>query len=198
IVPTAALLAFSQFTAFHNDFRGAIAGAIAGVVAMIPEGLVLLTSLAFVLAATTLARRRVLVQELPAVEGLARVDVVMLDKTGTITQGAMRFDELEPVDDRDAVAAALGALAADESRNATTQALAAAFPAPPDWYRTGAVPFSSTRKWSAATFEARGTWVLGAPEMVWVGRPADDPVRLRGEGLAETGRRVVLLARADE
>ena len=197
IVPTAALLAFSQFTAFHDDFRNAVAGAIAGVVAMIPEGLVLLTSLAFALAAVTLARRRVLVQELPAVEGLARVDVVMLDKTGTITEGAMRFDDLEVLADGRPVAAALGALAADEDRNGTMQAVAEAFAAPADWTRTGAVPFSSARKWSAATFDTHGTWVFGAPEMVWVGRPADDPVRRRAEELAAAGRRVVLLAHTE-
>ena len=72
--------------------REAIAGIVAGVVAMVPEGLVLLTSLAFGVAAVTLARRQVLVQELPAVEGLARVDVVLLDKTGTLTEGAIVFD----------------------------------------------------------------------------------------------------------
>ncbi len=197
IVPTAALLAFSQFSAYGDDFRQAVAGAIAGVVAMIPEGLVLLTSLAFALAAMALARRRVLVQELPAVEGLARVDVVMLDKTGTITEGSMRFDDLEALTDRDAVEAALGALASDEDRNATMQAVADAFTPPADWKRTAAVPFSSTRKWSAASFGPHGTWVFGAPEMVWVGRPADDPVRQRSERLAAAGRRVVLLARSD-
>ncbi len=65
---------------------------------MVPEGLVLLTSIAFMVAALTLARRKVLVQELPAVEGLARVDVVCLDKTGTLTEGEIVFDELEPLD----------------------------------------------------------------------------------------------------
>ena len=197
IVPTAALLVFSQFAAHDDDFREAVAGAIAGVVAMIPEGLVLLTSLAFALAAMALARRRVLVQELPAVEGLARVDVVMLDKTGTITEGSMRFDELEAITEGDTVAAALGALATDDDRNATMQAVADAFTAPQGWERTAAVPFSSTRKWSAASFGPNGTWVFGAPEMVWVGRPADDPVRQRSEVLAAAGRRVVLLARCD-
>ena len=145
IVPTAILLAFSQFKAYH-DARRAIAGVIAGVVAMIPEGLVLLTSLAFAVAAVTLARKRVLVQELPAVEGLARVDIVVLDKTGTITEGVMRFDELEPVGDHDLVADALGALAADENRNATMQALCEAFPTPEGWSRTASVPFSSARE----------------------------------------------------
>jgi cation-transporting ATPase E len=197
IVPTAALLAFSQFSAHDDDFREAVAGAIAGVVAMVPEGLVLLTSLAFALAAMALARRRVLVQELPAVEGLARVDVVMLDKTGTITEGSMRFDEIETLIDRATVEAALGALATDEDRNATMQAVADAFAPPAGWERTATVPFSSTRKWSAASFGPNGSWVFGAPEMVWTGRPPDDPVRQRAEHLAATGRRVVLLARTD-
>jgi cation-transporting P-type ATPase E len=196
IVPTAILLAFSQFKAFDSG-RRAMAGVIAGIVAMIPEGLVLLTSLAFAVAAVSLARNRVLVQELPAVEGLARVDVVVLDKTGTITEGVMRFDSLEVVLEHDEVTDALGALAADEQRNATMQALCEAFPTPPGWIRTAAVSFSSARKWSAAAFESHGTWVLGAPEMVWVDRPADDPVRARSERLATDGRRVLLLARSE-
>ena len=196
IVPTAILLAFSQFKAYHET-RRAVAGVIAGVVAMVPEGLVLLTSLAFAVAAVSLARKRVLVQELPAVEGLARVDVVILDKTGTITEGAMRFDALESVAHHDAVPHALGALAADEHRNATMQALSEAFPAPEGWTRDASVAFSSARKWSAATFGTLGTWVIGAPEMVWVDRPAADPIRARCESLAAEGRRVLLLARAD-
>ncbi len=196
IVPTAILLAFSQFKAFHSG-RRAVAGVIAGVVAMIPEGLVLLTSLAFAVAAVSLARKRVLVQELPAVEGLARVDVVVLDKTGTITEGVMRFDTLETIGEHDDVADALGALASDDGRNATMQALCEAFPTPTGWTRTASVSFSSDRKWSAAMFGTHGTWVLGAPEMVWVDRPADDPIRTRYERLAADGRRVVLLARSD-
>jgi cation-transporting ATPase E len=155
---------------------------------------VLLTSLAFAVAAVTLARRQVLVQELPAVEGLARVDVVCLDKTGTLTEGAIEFDELVPLTADDSASTALGALASDENRNATMNALSVAFPAPPDWTRFATVPFSSARKWSGATFADRGTWVLGAPEMVWVGRDGDDPVRQRADRLAAEGRRVLLLA----
>ena len=105
---------------------------------MVPEGLVLLTSIAFMVAAVTLARRKVLVQELPAVEGLARVDVVCLDKTGTLTEGEIVFDELRTARRRASRPshAALGALADDENRNATLVALAAAFPAPDGWART--------------------------------------------------------------
>jgi cation-transporting P-type ATPase E len=193
LVPTAALLALSQFNA-HEGWREAMAGVVAGVVAMVPEGLVLLTSLAFAIAAVTLARRKVLVQELPAVEGLARVDVVCLDKTGTLTEGAIVYDRMEVLDASVAVDDALGALAADEQRNATMSAVAASFAAPAGWERTDAVAFSSARKWSAASFDGHGTWVIGAPEMVWAGRPADDPVRVRADNLAATGQRVLLLA----
>jgi cation-transporting ATPase E len=193
LVPTAALLALSQFHS-HHGWREAMSGVVAGVVAMVPEGLVLLTSLAFAVAAVTLARQKVLMQELPAVEGLARVDVVCLDKTGTLTEGSIRFDTFEPLDDGAPVADALGALGADEHGNATMGAIADAFDAPAEWTRTDAVPFSSARKWSAATFGDRGTWVIGAPEMVWVDAPADDPVRSRAEQLAAKGQRVLLLA----
>ena len=182
LIPISALLLWRQLG--NNDVDQALVGVVAGVVGMVPEGLVLLTSLAFGIAAVTLARRNVLVQELPAVEGLARVDVVCLDKTGTLTEGEVVFDELEPVGDDDAakreeVGNALGALADDENRNATLGAIAAAFPAP-GWQRTGATPFSSARKWSAATFEGHGSWVIGAPEMVLADVATDDPVRAAG------------------
>ncbi len=135
-------------------------------------------------------------QELPAVEGLARVDVVCLDKTGTLTEGEIVFDEVEPVDGADGRLAgqALGALADDEIRNATAVALAAHFDAP-GWTRTGAVPFSSGRKWSAATFDGQGSWVMGAPEMVL--GDASSPVRARADELASGGRRTLVLARSD-
>jgi cation-transporting ATPase E len=193
LAPTALLLAISQFH-LHHGWRTAMAGVVAGVVAMVPEGLVLLTSLAFAVAAVTLARRNVLVQELPAVEGLARVDVVCLDKTGTLTEGPIEFDTVETLDSDALVNEVLGALAADEHGNATINALQRAFPSSPGWERTAGVPFSSARKWSAATFGSRGTWIIGAPEMVWAGRPADDPVRRRADELAAQGKRVLLLA----
>jgi cation-transporting ATPase E len=179
-----------------NSLGEALIAMVAAVVGMVPEGLVLLTSLAFGIAAVTLARRRVLVQELPAVEGLARVDVVCLDKTGTLTEGDVVFDTLEVLDgNHDAVAAALGALADDENRNATLQAIGDAFSVPDGWTRTGAVPFSSARKWSAATFDGHGTWVIGAPEMILL--DSGTPARRRADELAAEGRRVLLLVRCD-
>ena len=144
IIPTSALLIWSQLE--DSDLDNALRSTVAGVVGMVPEGLVLLTSIAFMVAAVSLARRKVLVQELPAVEGLARVDVVCLDKTGTLTEGEIVFDELQPLDESIDLAPALGALADDENGNATLVALAASFPAPDGWARNGAVPFSSARE----------------------------------------------------
>ena len=194
IFPTGALLIVSQYYGL-DEWTDAVSGAVAGVVGMVPQGLVLLTSIAFGVAAVTLARRQVLVQELPAVEGLARVDVVCFDKTGTLTDGNIVFDRVERLDDRAPVDDALGALAAEEDRNATLNAIAVAFPSADGWQRTGFVPFSSARKWSAATFGDHGTWVLGAPELVWAGRGGE--VSGKAERLAATGRRVLLLARTD-
>ena len=194
LIPVSALLLWSQLRDHQLD--GALRFTVAGVVAMVPEGLVLLTSIAFMVAALTLARRQVLVQELPAVEGLARVDVVCLDKTGTLTEGEIVFDELEPLDsgDETVASAALGALADDENRNATAVALAGRFESP-HWTRTGSVPFSSARKWSAATFDGQGSWVMGAPEMVF--GDASSPVRTRADELASAGRRTLVLAHSD-
>jgi cation-transporting ATPase E len=191
IIPVAALLVASQLHS-HDTARAAVTGTVAALVGMVPQGLVLLTSIAFGVAAITLARRRVLVQQLPAVEGLARVDVVCLDKTGTLTDRSIAFDTLIRLDGRAPVEASLGALADDENRNATLAAVGQAFPPPPGWERTASVPFSSARKWSAASFAGRGTWVLGAPEIVL---PASQRKQLsQAAELASGGHRVLGLA----
>jgi cation-transporting P-type ATPase E len=166
----------------------------AGLVGLVPEGLVLLTSVAFLLAAVSLTRQQVLVQELPAVEGLARVDVVCLDKTGTLTTGEIAYEDCEPVNgaSKDEVRAALGALADDPNPNGTLLALASALSTPPDWHRDSTVPFSSARKWSAASFSDHGTLVFGAPDVLLAN---NDPLRSRVSELAATGRRVLALLR---
>ena len=194
IVPVAALLLVSQLHA-RDSVREALTGTVAALVGMVPQGLVLLTSVAFGVAAITLARRRVLVQQLPAVEGLARVDVLCLDKTGTLTDGHIAFDRLIPLEGQAPAEAALGALADEGNPNGTLAAIGQAFPPPGGWRRTASVPFSSARKWSAASFAGHGSWVLGAPEMVL-------PARQHGHlsqaaALAAGGHRVLALATAD-
>ncbi|HUZ24008.1 MAG TPA: HAD-IC family P-type ATPase [Streptosporangiaceae bacterium] len=194
IVPIAALLVVSQLHA-HATVRETLTGTVAALVGMVPQGLVLLTSVAFGVAAVTLARRQVLVQQLPAVEGLARVDVVCFDKTGTLTDGTISFSSLIRLDGQVPVEAALGALADDENRNATLAAIGQAFPPPAGWVRQGGVPFSSARKWSAASFAGHGTWALGAPELVLPAGLRDSLAQ--AAELAASGQRVLVLARAD-
>src|SRR3954447_1254386 len=167
IVPTAALLFVSQYRA-DDAWRPALSGAVAGTVAMVPEGLVLLTSIAFSVAVVRLAKRRVLVQELPAVEGLARVDVLCIDKTGTLTEGKLALDRIERLDDDLDPEPVLAALAAaDPAPNATLRAIGDALESPGGgWTVEDTVPFSSARKWSAAAFVGHGAWLLGAPDVL--------------------------------
>ncbi|HEX6417046.1 MAG TPA: HAD-IC family P-type ATPase [Acidimicrobiales bacterium] len=212
IVPTATLLVISQMGA-HRSLPGAVRGTVAGVVAMVPEGLVLLTSIAFTAGVLRLGRRRVLVQELAAIEGLARVDVVCTDKTGTITEADLEVAAVVPLDrtagaDVDAV---LGALAAaDPDPNASSRALAAAF-RPPGWAPAWQAAFSSARRWSGAGFGEHGDWVLGAPTALLPGAAAaasrdgdgdgEPAVTRRATAVVDAesrrGRRVLLLARTD-
>jgi cation-transporting ATPase E len=196
LLPTAALLLASQLRS--QGLHEALRGAVAGTVHMVPEGLVLLVTVAFAVGVVRLGRRGVLVQELPAVEILARVDVLCFDKTGTITAGDLAVAELIPVAGADGeVERALGALAAaDPAPNATLRAIAAAWPAPDGWAVGAAVPFSSARKWAAASFDGHGTWLLGAPEVLLAGAaggPAAGLLRT-AEAHAAQGNRVVLLA----
>jgi len=195
IFPVAVMLLFSQLHA-GGGVRDAVSGVVAGLVGMVPQGLVLLTSVAFGVAAVTLARRNVLVQELPAIEGLARVDLVCFDKTGTLTDGSIAFDRIERMDETVPVELALGALADDENLNATLAAIAHRFPPTDGWVRSATVPFSSTRKWSAASFGHHGTWVLGAPEMVVP--EADVATVMRAAELAATGQRILVLAHTED
>ncbi len=192
------LVLWSQFRSKDNtNWQDAVTGTVAALVGMVPEGLVLLTSLAFLVAAVSLTRRQTLVQELPAVEVLARVDVVCLDKTGTLTHGDIVFDELHvlPGCDAAAVEQALALSADSPDANATASALAARFEQT-TWTRTGAIPFSSARKWSAVCADGHGTWVLGAPEMVLPEPHGADAhaARQGADTIAAQGRRVLLLA----
>ncbi|MGZ5354032.1 MAG: HAD-IC family P-type ATPase [Actinomycetota bacterium] len=199
LIPTAVLLVISQFRS-DASLHDAVRGSVAGTVAMIPEGLVLLTSVAFAVGVVRLARRAVLVQELPAVEVLARVDVLCIDKTGTLTEGKLVVEEIEPLTEDGVHREALAALAAsDPHPNGTLRAIAESLPDPVEgWLSDGAVPFSSARKWSGASFGTKGTWLLGAPDVVLGAVPGSDDHLRAALRHAEAGRRVVLLARSDE
>ncbi|WP_159063156.1 HAD-IC family P-type ATPase, partial [Streptomyces scabiei] len=199
MVPTAIGLIISQLIVKENDFKDSVARTVGGIVPMVPEGLVLLTSVAFAIGVIRLGRKQCLVQELPAIEGLARVDTVCLDKTGTLTEGGMDVTELRPLGgvDEAYVRRVLGALGESDPRpNASLQAVIDAYPDSEDWRCTESLPFSSARKYSGASFsEGDGessTWLLGAPDVLL---PEDDQALTETERLNEEGLRVLLLAR---
>ncbi len=198
MIPAGLLVVVSEFFRSHDPLRDAARGSAAALVAMVPEGLVLLTSLAFTAGALRLARRRVLVKELAAVEGLARVDVLCIDKTGTLTKPGMRLSETKVLGRRPSalIAQVLGAIAAaDDAPNGTIRALAARYDAPPGWTVQARTPFSSARKWSGVSFAGGGTWLLGAPSVV-IGDAAELPegVAAAIAGHEAAGDRVLLLA----
>ena len=195
ILLVAPLLIWGQIVRSGNRWQEAMVRSIAAIVGMVPEGLVLLTSLAFMLATLALARRKVLIQQLPAVEGLARVDVICLDKTGTLTEGRIIFDELILLEPKlqERVEHVLAAFAL-EPNSPTLQALQEAFPARRKIDTACTVPFSSARKWSAICLDNNDHWVMGAPEMVW---PAvDNEVHQRASAIASSGKRVLALLQA--
>ena len=201
VIPLGAILVYSQLRV-HPHVVDAIRSSIAGVVGMIPEGLVLLTNVAFAAAIVRLGRRNTLVQELPAVETLARIDVICCDKTGTITEGDAVVKEVEVLREGLDHAGALAAMAAaDPHPNASLEAIRRAFAAPAipaesaDAVRKS-VAFSSTRKWSGVTFAGRGTWVLGAPEILMNAMTAPGDTAARVGAYANAGFRVLLLARS--
>lgn len=209
LLPFVAIAANGQMQAYggwgpalaNGSWVQAAVAAIASVIAFVPQGLVLITSITFAVAAITLARKNVLLQELAAVEGLARVDVVCFDKTGTLTEGDIEFDQLEVVGgkawalDHESILAVFGE---HEDANATARCLAGHFHGDARVKISSSVDFTSARKWSSFSFEntekqAAQTWVLGAPEFVLVGSATSD-VMARAESLAATGRRTLVLA----
>ncbi|MCY3910389.1 MAG: HAD-IC family P-type ATPase, partial [bacterium] len=202
IIPPASALLILVLLDTEDRWQNALQGTVAAAVAMVPDGLVLLTSLSFVAGVIALARRRALAKELATVELLARTDVLCLDKTGTITTGHISFGEVEalPGVDPALVATALGAMAhADEAPNATMLAVRDAYPAPDhdtgSWTPVATTPFSSARKWSAMEFRSHGAFYFGAPDVIAGDLP---DVMNRVAGHAEAGRRTLLLARNPE
>ena len=178
----------------HVSVHTAVATSAAGVVTLIPEGLMVLVSLTYAAAAVRMSRRGVLAQQLNAIESLASVDTICLDKTGTLTEAKLRVVELIPAPDmrQDMVSEALTTLAAGASaRNLTLQAIADAYPAVAADPVLGEVPFSSRRRWSAIQVPS-GSFYLGAPGRLPVGELEAVVAQRQLEG-----RRVIAIARSD-
>ncbi len=197
VIPAASIFLFIRLLGAEDRWQEALLGTVAAAVSMVPDGLVLLTSLSFMAGVLALARRNALAKQLSTVEVLARVDVLCLDKTGTITTGDIRFAALHTASGREETEAraALAALAAtDDSPNATMAAISAEIGTDSDWRSTAVEPFASDRKWSAASFEGRGWYYLGAPDFVL---PTEDPSRQLAHDLSAAGKRLLAVVSSD-
>lgn len=199
IIPIGALLFYKQLFISGQQFDRAIVSTVAALIGMIPEGLVLLTSVVLAVSVIRLSQHKTLVQELYCIETLARVDTLCLDKTGTITEGTMQVDGIVPLGSmtaqqiEDAVCALTSSL---EDSNPTFNALKEKYTAASGWKCTQTMPFSSARKWSGASFDEIGTFVLGASEFVM--KDDFDKIRSQVEEYSSGGQRVLLLAYSPE
>ncbi|MDY5589893.1 MAG: HAD-IC family P-type ATPase, partial [Arcanobacterium sp.] len=209
LVPVAVTSVISQIAHGMATYRTTVLAITGALVPMVPEGLVLITSTAFALGVIRLGKHRCLVQELPAIEGLARVDTVCADKTGTLTEGTMEFSSLIPLSNSDTgkaeaktentienLAPAQEVLAqfvaADPDRNATAEAVFQALPQPTElWKVTARQPFSSATKWAGISCAEHGTWLFGAPDVL---SPAHSTASAQAAQLEAQGLRVLLLA----
>jgi cation-transporting ATPase E len=192
--PAGALIIYTQLFTTDVGWRESVLRMVGALVPMVPEGLVLMTSIAFAVGVVRLGRRQCLVQELPAIEGLARVDVVCADKTGTLTENGMRVSDLKSLTDED-VATVLAQLAADDARpNASMAAIAEAYKMPPGWTRTASAPFKSATKWSGSSYGEHGNWVIGAPDVLLDPESAEAE---EAERIGAQGLRVLLLGSSD-
>lgn len=216
IVPLGALLFYKQYYVVGNTFKDSIVSMVAGVLGMIPEGLVLLTSVALTLGALVLANKKTLVQELYCIETLARVDTLCLDKTGTITEGTMCVERVDPwseasenkdtdeipTEDEDEpdlheienMMANLMYVLKDQ--NATIDALRKRFPAKSSMTLEHIIPFSSDRKYSGAVFEDNGTYLMGAAQFLFPEGRED--ILDVCQNYAEEGLRVLVLAHSTQ
>jgi cation-transporting P-type ATPase E len=194
MIPAGLLIIYTQLFTTHAGWQQSVLRTVGALVPMVPEGLVLMTSIAFAVGVVRLGRRKCLVQELPAIEGLARVNMVCADKTGTLTENRMQVADVRRLDSApgmDTIVDVLASMAADDARpNASIQAIAEAYHNPPGWTATAIAPFKSATKWSGVSYSARGNWVLGAPDVLL------DPysrVAEQAEQAGSRGLRVLLL-----
>src|SRR5215212_2536909 len=192
--PAGLLTIYTQLFTTDVGWRRAVLAMVGALVPMVPEGLVLMTSLAFAVGVVRLGRRQCLVNELPAIEGLARVDVVCADKTGTLPENGMRVSDLKKLDEH-AVADILAQLASDDPRpNASMEAIAEAYKMPPGWQPSAIAPFKSATKWSGASYGEHGNWVIGAPDVLL--EPGSAAAQ-EAEQIGALGLRVLLLGSSD-
>lgn len=200
LVPMGIALFVKQYFFLDSTLSHAITSTVAALIGMIPEGLYLLTSVALAVSVIRLARKKTLVHDMSSIETLARVDVLCVDKTGTITEPGMQVTGLVPLDAEKFSARSLETVlsafyAAADADNDTARAMAARFREKSVWKADKVVPFTSATKWSAVSFVGHGSYVVGAPEFVMGQRYAD--LKDIAEEYSAQGERVLLLAKYD-
>ena len=200
LIPVGCVLFYRQFQMLGMDFQTSTESTVAALIGMIPEGLYLLTSVAMAVSAMKLAQQKVLVQDMNCIETLARVDVLCVDKTGTITEPKMEVQDVIPLDPQkdspEQLEAVLAALYSGvEPENDTGRAMAEVFARKTDWQCLSRIPFNSQTKWSAAVFAGQGAFVVGAPEFIL--GPRYESIRQTVEPWSSLGCRVLLVAQYD-
>ena len=194
LIPVGIALFCKQVFISHQGFNDAIVGVVAALIGMIPEGLILLTSVVFAVSIIRLSQHKTLVQELYCIETLARVDVLCLDKTGTITEGTMEVTDVLPLHNttNEELNIALGSLIhALEDDNPTFNAVKTYCNQYDKLTCNHIVPFSSARKWSGASFDENGSYIFGATEFIL---KDSTPYQEMIEEHSEKGQRVLMLA----
>ena len=169
IVPLGILLFARQLTLDNNTFQNAVVNTVAALIGMIPEGLVLLTSTVFAVSIIRLSRYKVLVQDLYCIETLARVDVICLDKTGTITEGKMEVSDVVPLAslNKAEIGDIIGSMVASiGDNNPTANALKNAYYSKPFTNVAEVLSFSSDKKYSGVILSDQTVYLLGAPEFI--------------------------------
>ena len=196
LIPIGALLFYQEYAVLRLGLTESAEATVAALVGMIPEGLYLLTSVAMAASALKLTKQRVLVQDMNCIETLARVDVLCVDKTGTITQPVMEVENIIPLtqDPPERLEAIMTALyGTREPDNDTARALAEMFPGESDWQCRRYYPFTSQTKWLGGVFEGQGAYLVGAPEYILGGRYEE----IREQAESRPGSRVLLAAAYD-
>ena len=197
IIPFGVIMFVKAYFFLEEAYANSIVSTVAALIAMIPEGLVLLTSVALAISSIRLAGKQTLCQDLYCVESLARVDVLCLDKTGTITEGTQEITEIVPLDKNFDYTMALGAFSsAFQDANQTLTAITEKFTKKPKNELVKTIAFSSARKWSAAEFDGLGSIVVGAPSFV-LGNKFSEIVD-KCEKFTANGFRILVLARSDK
>lgn len=196
VVPITIILLYNAVYISGQGLDRAVTSTVAAIIGMIPEGLVLLSSVVMAVSAIRLAKNQTLVQDLYCMETLARVDVLCLDKTGTITEGTMAVEEVKLLSDKpvdEAVTALMNALS---DKNPTSDAIRAHWNGESSWTAERIMPFSSAKKWSGAQFSGNGTYIMGAAEFIL--GTGFEKIREASENFSGDGRRIILIAHSPD